>query len=156
MRKSILCCLLIGLVVIVLCSFRTKRLPEGVGLESFRYETSGMMAGAETSLSIFREQDGFVIVRTGNWGEPSRRARGSAEMGKKIANILCENHALSWDGFSGHDSMMLDGKSFELTIAFDDGTTISARGTNRRPKGMGQALQEIENLFDQLLWETEQ
>ena len=111
MRKSILCCLLIGLVIIVLRSFWTKRIPEGVGIESFRYETYGMMAGTEMSLSILREED---------------------------------------------DSMILDGESFRLTIAFDDGTIISARGTNRRPKGMGQALREIENLFDQLLWETEQ
>ncbi|MBR5289079.1 MAG: hypothetical protein IKU34_10915 [Clostridia bacterium] len=156
MRKQILLCILLGLAAVVLWGCRAKRLPEGVSVETLRYETWFMMAGSETSLSISREDDGFTVVRTVGWEEPSRRAHGSAQMGKNIADILREHDVLSWDGFSGHDPLIDDGESFTLTIAFDDGTTISARGTNRRPKGMGQAMREIENLFDQLLWEPEQ
>ena len=156
MRKQVLLCILLGLAAVVLCSCRAKRLPESVSIESLCYETRGMMAGAETSLSIFREDNGFEIVCTGGGGEPSRRARASEEMGRSVADILREHNVLSWDGFSGHDLMILDGESFTLRIAFDDGTAISARGTNASPQEMGQALREIENLFDQLLWEPEQ
>ena len=156
MRKPILLCILLGLAAAVMCGCRAKRLPEGVSIESLSYETRFMMAGTETSLSISRENDGFTVVRTVGWEEPSCRARVSEEMGKNVADILREHNVLSWEGFSGYDPMIADGESFTLTIAFDDGTTISARGTNKRPKGMGQAMREIENLFDQLLWEPEQ
>ena len=156
MRKQILLCMLLCLAAVVLYSCRAKRLPDGVSIESLFYETWFMMAGTETSLSISRENDGFAIVRTVGWEEPSRRARVSEEMGKNVADILREHNVLSWDGFSGHDPMIDDGKSFTLSIAFDNGTTISARGTNRRPKGMGQAMREIEDLFDQFLREPEQ
>ena len=156
MRKQILLCILLVLAAAVLCGCRAKRLPEGVSIESLSYETRFMMAGSETSLSISRENDGFVIVRTVGWKESSRRARGSAQMGRNVADILRKHDVLSWDGFSGYDPLIADGESFTLSIAFDDGTAISARGTNKRPKGMGQAMREIENLFDQLLWEPEQ
>ena len=137
-------------------SLRKKRLKEDVLVESFSYETIGTAMGSETELSIVREGDGFTVTRSSGGGQTVRNAYVEQVVGGQVTDILRTHHALSWNGFAQSDPHMLDGTSFTLFIAFDDGTTIFARGTNSYPKGLSAAMQEIKDLLDRFLQEPEQ
>ena len=85
-----------------------------------------------------------------------RRAYVEQTVGGQVTDILRAHDALSWNGFEKSNPLVMDGSSFILSITFDDGTTISARGTNSYPKGLSAAMREIEDLFDRFLREPEQ
>ena len=156
MRKQILLCFLLFLAAALLGGCQRKRLKEDVLVESFSYETIGTAMGSETELSIVREGDGFAVTQSSGGGHTVRSAYVEQAVGGQVTDILRAHNALSWNGFAQSDPHMLAGTSFTLFIAFDDGTTISARGTNSYPKGLSAAVQEIRDLFDRFLRESEQ
>ena len=156
MRKQILLCFLLFLAAALLGGCQRKRLKDGVLIESFSYETVGTAMGSETSLSIVRDDGGFTVTESFGNGATIRRAYVGQTVGAKATDILRAHNALAWNGFAKSDPHMLDGTSFSLSIAFDDGTTILAQGANNYPKGLSAAVGEIKNLFDQFLWEPEQ
>lgn len=57
----------------------------------------------------------------------------------------------AWDGFSGSNSMLLDGTQFYVEFTMDDGTTVKAGGYGEFPDGYGDASRAIEAHFMQLL-----
>ena len=156
MRKQILLCLLLFLAAALLGGCQKKQLKEDVLVESFSYETIGTAMGSETTFSIVREGEGFTVTQSAGGGKNVRSAYADQAAGAQATDILRAHNALSWNGFAQSDPHMLDGTSFTLFIAFDDGTTISARGTNSYPKGLSAAVQEIRDLFDRFLRESEQ
>lgn len=156
MRKQVLLCFLLFLAAALLGGCQRKRLKEDVLVESFSYETVGMAMGSEMELSIIREGDGFTVTQSSDGGQTIRSAYVEQMVGEQVTNILRVHDALSWNGFEKSNPLVLDGSSFILSIAFDDGTTISARGTNRHPKGLSAAVQEIEDMVDRFLREPEQ
>lgn len=56
-----------------------------------------------------------------------------------------------WDGFDKSSANVMDGSSFSLSITLADGTTVSARGSNKFPDGYGDAEREICTLFEELI-----
>ena len=156
MRKQVLLCFLLFLAAALLGGCQRKRLKEDVLVESFSYETVGTAMGSETTFSIVREGEGFTVIQSSGGGQIVRSAYVEQAVGGKVTDILRTHHALSWNGFAKSDPHMLDGTSFTLFIAFDDGTTISARGTNSYPKGLPAAMQEIKDLLDRFLQAPEQ
>jgi len=156
MRKQILICFLLFLAAALLGGCQRKRLKDGVLIESFSYETVGTAMGSETALSIVRDDGGFTVTQSSGGGRTVRRAYVGQTAGVQATDILRAHNVLAWDGFAKSDPHMLDGTSFSLSIAFDDGTTVSARGTNSYPKGLSAAVREIRNLFDRFLREPEQ
>ena len=52
-----------------------------------------------------------------------------------------------WDGFSKSDRNVLDGSSFYFSAHFDDGSSISANGYMRYPKGYGEVKAALDGLF---------
>jgi len=156
MRKQILLCFLLFLAAALLGGCQRKRLKEDVLVESFSYETVGTAMGSETTFSIVREDGGFTVTQSSGGGQFVRTAHVEREIMVQTTDILRAHNALAWDGFAQSDSRMLDGTSFTLSIAFDDGTTISARGTNSYPKGLSAAVREIKDLIDRFLRESEQ
>ena len=156
MRKQMLLCLLLFLAAALLGGCQKKRLKEDVLVESFSYETIGTAMGSETTFSIVREGDGFTVTQSAGGGKTVRSAYVEQAVGGQVTDILRTYHALSWNGFAKSDPHILDGTSFTLFIAFDDGTTISARGTNSYPKGLSAAVKEIRDLLDRFLQEPEQ
>lgn len=60
-----------------------------------------------------------------------------------------------WHGFNKSAPGVLDGNGFSLTILFEDGTAIEARGNNAFPKKHKEALSEIKNLFSKYIKEPE-
>ena len=156
MRKQVLLCFLLFLAAALLGGCQKKRLAQNVLLECLCYETIGTAMGSETELSIVREGDGFTATQSSCGRQTVRRASVEQMVGEQVTDILRAHDALSWNGFEKSDPLVLDGTSFTLAVAFDDGTTISARGTNSYPKGLSAAVGEIKNLFDQFLREPEQ
>ena len=156
MRKQILLCILLFLAAALLGGCRRKRLAQDVLLESFCYETIGTAMGSETTFSVICEENGFSVTQSFGRGQNVRSAYVEQEVGAQATDILRKHNVLSWNGFEKSDPLVLDGTSFTLFIAFSDGTTISARGTNSYPKGLSTAVQEIEELFDRFLRESEQ
>ena len=156
MRRQLLLCFLLFLASALMSGCQRKRLAQDVLLESFCYETVGTAMGSETRLSIVREGNGFTVIQSSGGGRNVRSAHVGQEAGGQMTGILRAHNALAWNGFAKSDPRMLDGTSFTLSIAFDDGTTILAQGANNYPKGLSAAVGEIKNLFDQFLWEPEQ
>lgn len=156
MRKQVLLCFLLFLAAALLSGCQRKRLAQDAVLESFLYETAGMAMGSETSFSIVREGDGYAVTQSSGGGHTVRTAHVGRENAMQATDILREYNALSWDGYAKYDPRVLDGTTFILSVAFDDGTTISAQGANNYPKGLSAAVGEIKNLFDQFLREPEQ
>ena len=156
MRKRVLLCFLLFLAAALLGGCQRKRLKGDVLVESFSYETVGMAMGSEMELSIIREGDGFTVTQSSDGGKTVRSASVEQTVGVQVTDILREHQVLLWNGYAKSDPHVLDGSLFTLHIIFDDGTTISARGTNRYPKGLSAAVQEIEDLVDRFLRESEQ
>lgn len=154
MRRFLLGILLL-LIAFVLTGCR-KRLPDTATIETFVYETRGTAMGSETSLSIAREGDGFIVTQSFGGGQIVRTAHVGRDVVSQATEILRAHNALSWDGFAGSNPNISDGESFTMRIAFDDGSSVAARGTNSYPKGLGTAVHEIEDLFDRFLREPEQ
>ena len=156
MRKQILICFLLFLAAALLGGCQRKRLKDGVLIESFSYETVGTAMGSETALSIVRDDGGFTVTERFANGATVRKAYVGQTVGAQATDILRAHNVLSWNGFAKSDPHMLDGTSFSLSIAFSDGTAISARGTNSYPKGLSAAVKEIRDLLDRFLREPEQ
>ena len=70
---------------------------------------------------------------------------------EKLTDILEQYNTLSWDGFHGTDSMLLDGTSFGIMYTLSDGTSVTAGGYGDFPDGYGGASKAIDAHFLQLL-----
>ena len=61
----------------------------------------------------------------------------------------------AWDGYRQEDSAVLDGESFSLNVAFEDGSGIDAVGTNSFPDGYYEKKGAIQAFFEALMREYE-
>lgn len=68
-----------------------------------------------------------------------------------LTGFIRQYDMMAWDGFSGSDSMLLDGTHFSVSFSFQDGTTVTASGYGKFPSGYGDASAAIEAHFLQLL-----
>lgn len=68
-----------------------------------------------------------------------------------LTGFVNQYSMMSWDGFQGSDSMLLDGTSFSFSMEFSDGATVHAGGYGRFPVHYGDASDAIKNHFMQLL-----
>ena len=66
-----------------------------------------------------------------------------------LAEILGDLSA--WDGFSEDNPNMLDGESFRLNIAYVDGVSVTARGSNAFPEGYFKVKSAIRDFFFNLM-----
>ena len=55
-----------------------------------------------------------------------------------VTRVFLTCGVADWDGFHGSDPNVLDGTTFSFEATFDDGTTVSASGTNSYPDGYGE------------------
>ena len=70
-----------------------------------------------------------------------------ADFAEKLKMALKENGAESWDGFSEHDSEVMDGSGFTLHAEFSDGSEILANGYMEWPPNYGNVSHAIQELF---------
>ncbi len=69
--------------------------------------------------------------------------------------LLDELDLAAWDGYRQEDSAVLDGESFSLNVAFEDGSGIDAVGTNSFPDGYYEKKGAIQAFFEALMREYE-
>ena len=72
-----------------------------------------------------------------------------------ISALLDELDLAAWDGYRQEDSAVLDGESFSLNVAFEDGSGIDAVGTNSFPDGYYEKKGAIQAFFEALMREYE-
>ena len=68
-----------------------------------------------------------------------------------LTGFIRQHDMMAWEGFSGSDSMLLDGTHFYTSFSFHDGTAVTASGYGRFPFGYGDASAAIKAHFLQLL-----
>lgn len=66
---------------------------------------------------------------------------------QKLSELNADYDLRKWDGFNKSNSHVSDGTGFDLEVRFDDGTGISASGSNSFPEGYGDASRAIDDLF---------
>ena len=66
---------------------------------------------------------------------------------KGINDLISEHNLMSWNGFDGVDSEVLDGDGFSLTIELEDGSKITAHGSNSYPPGYRDFKKDIDSFM---------
>ncbi|MBO7410779.1 MAG: hypothetical protein J6T92_02535, partial [Ottowia sp.] len=65
--------------------------------------------------------------------------------------LLARLNLATWDGFKGSARGVLDGTDFGFSLAYTDGREVQASGSNRFPRGYGEARDALVAFFDALL-----
>ena len=68
-----------------------------------------------------------------------------------LTGFIPQYGMMAWDGFSGSDSMLLDGTHFDVSFSFADGTSVHASGYGKFPAGYSEASAAIDAHFIKLL-----
>lgn len=66
---------------------------------------------------------------------------------QKVTDALDTYGVRRWDGFSGCDRRVLDGRSFTLSLRYGGGGHVSAHGYMRWPKGYREFRDAMDELF---------
>ena len=78
-----------------------------------------------------------------------------AKIGNDVLDRICElageYRVDLWDGFDENAKNVQDGSNFALDITLADGSTISARGSNRFPAYYSEVSSEIRTLYGELM-----
>ena len=122
-------------------------------LKSFSFGETGMMMGRWPGYEIYRrmEENGPAMVLEREMGRDKAAClMTDAEM-KDFEKLLAELKIAGWNGFSGNDSRVLDGRSFGLNVHYWDGRSVSAHGYMRFPRGYRDSMQRIYAFLDGIL-----
>lgn len=112
-------------------TFEIQRTENGIHLSYYNYSEE------------WNEQDSEYIPVI----YPIRELEGDDALYQEIMSCLRQNRVNEWDGFSKSNSEILDGSSFSFTLSNEDGTIVSARGTNSFPKGYQNVYSFISSIL---------
>ncbi len=73
---------------------------------------------------------------------------GGKELYDEICGLLRDNDVTAWDGFNKTDPDVLDGGGFSFSMALEDGSVVSASGSNAYPGGYGNFLNGLRRILD--------
>ena len=131
------------IMAVLLCCLFSPARSEGGGdaFERFYFMRGGYMA--PQSFEVTLTEDGYTIRE--NDGNPWALDPSLAE---DLLRIVADCGLKQWDGFHGTNPHVLDGEGFALEMAFSDGTTVYASGTNAFPDGYREASDRLDELFE--------
>ena len=112
----------------------------------FRYRVGNYSNGTE-DFSIEKTDDGYFLRSHRDGSEITHDAAVDGEFAGRIEALLREYNAGSWNGYDGNDMRVLDGRDFELTVSFADGSELRARGYAAFPKNFREVREGLEKLF---------
>ena len=72
-----------------------------------------------------------------------------------FSELAAKQMIKEWDGFKKSDHTVLDGEDFSLDVEYEDGSSVSAYGSNSFPKGYRESMSVIEDFFWGLMEEYE-
>lgn len=123
--------------------------PDTKMIESFFYSHSGESSDAIRSYEIRKTDRGYLADIRLLVGYK----RIILSMTKEEVTALTESlgDLSAWDGFSEDNPNVLDGESFHLDIAYTDGSSVAAWGSNAFPEGYYDTEQTIHAFFQRLM-----
>ncbi len=118
-------------------------------IKSFHLGENGtyMGSGFDYEYSSEEGRDGISIRIDGVQDEDALKLDADEAFVSSLEHIIEDHRIRKWDGFHGSDKNVLDGSSFTLSIRYDDGSSISAGGYMKYPKGYREALSAFDELF---------
>ena len=146
------CAALIGLVALLcflLSGCHGVDIDENAQITTFAYSHSGMTVDSIYSYTVEKNDNTGEItaVYEMNAGYETYSLHADAELLQALTAIVREHALARWDGFDKVHPHMLDGSGFDLHVRFDDGSGITASGSNRFPGGYAEAADAIDELF---------
>ena len=103
-------------------------------------------------LELTREEDGTHLYAEElfSGGRIADEKIGHDEL-DLICELAGEYRVDLWDGFDENAKNVQDGSNFSLEITLADGSTISARGSNRFPAYYSEVSSSIRTLYGELM-----
>ena len=117
---------------------------------SFEYSSvNGMAIDDYTKYSIECNKNLciYVIKPDGKKESDVKKIELDNNLISELAEKLNKYNVYSWDGFDKTDKDVLDGKSFSIRIAMNDGNSIFARGYMMWPEKYKEVEKELDNFF---------
>lgn len=138
-------------LVLLMCCFPAlgEKAADSKMIESFFYSHSGESSDAIRSYEIRKTDRGYLADISLLVG----RKRIILSMTEEEVTVLAENlgDLSAWDGFSEDNPNILDGENFHLDIAYADGSSVAAWGSNAFPEGYYDIEQTIHAFFQRLM-----
>lgn len=142
---------IIGIIIILVIGgymFLNQKKVEIKEINYFEYYmNSGMMMYADERYILKKESNSYRITIKPMNEQESISFDGNKEFVKELESILKKHKVENWNGFHQTAKDVLDGSSFFLEIEMEDNNQISASGYMKWPKGYGETIKEIKELF---------
>ncbi len=122
----------------------------------FNWSHSGMSMEDCYSFSVKKKEDGAQLginVFAGIQGYVEKELFVEEPVMDVFSKLAREYDLDRWNGFDESDSSILDGSIFTLTMVLDDGTKITAHGSNSFPPKYSSVASEIQKVFKQLVYD---
>lgn len=121
---------------------------------SFNYEKFSSYANDISSYSLTRQDEDAQMYCEFYADSSYFEANVPATVIDKIGAVTEKYDMRSWADFYETDENVLDGKSFNLTVKFSDGSVIDTYGINSFPKNYFEAMGEITTILDNIIAEN--
>ena len=110
----------------------------------------GMSRPEIAGFTMTRTEEGTKILLRGGGGDEDDEFETLEEVAllEQARKILEEYDVGSWNGFSGTNSMVLDGGTFSINVDFLNGSSLSASGCNRYPENYQAVSSELRELIE--------
>ena len=124
------------------------------GLTDFRYSYNGSIGGDSYSFQVTKQEDGSVLLKyesmeLDSYGEMERQVE--PELLAALEDLYHKHQICQWEGFNKTNEYVLDGSGFSLRLAFQDGKSMSASGSNTWPDGYREYLADLRALIEPYL-----
>ena len=155
-KRMILLCFFMG-AAFLLCGCqshppneKTYKIPEA-SLTLFSFSESSSYVKPVQSYEYRAEEGNNIVYFSLSYEDEPMPVPVDQAWVDALKAIIRQYDMMSWDGFRGSDSMLLDGTHFYISFAFSDGTSVQASGYGMFPQGFGDASSALDAHFMQLL-----
>lgn len=123
---------------------------------TFSYSNGGDIANSQEIYEVEKRDDKYIASIKEKYKTDDEKIEVEVDIHTiyKIFNIIDKYNVSTWDGFSEHDSNVLDGESFYFAIYVGD-EKVTASGYMSWPDNYGEVNKEFTELFHSLYEEGE-
>lgn len=109
------------------------------------FNISGMREGFSYTIKKDEKNEGRYVLECDDHSNSISEITCSVgeDTMEKLSQLVSDRNILSWDGFSKSMRGVLDGSGFSLEVVFEDGTYVSAHGSNSFPKNYNEFEREF-------------
>lgn len=122
------------------------------GVSEFYYSYNGSIGGNSYSYRI-KDEDGkkvFIYEAMEHREFEDMKLDCPPEILDRLYKLYLDMRIAEWDGFEKYNPKVLDGDGFSLRIRFNDGTKMSASGSNACPDNYGEFEDRMSEILDPL------